>query len=117
MEQRISKRGLKLVRILKLRLAWQVAEGTILKLSNLGSYCQGITPSNSKGGLPAPEAGAHAEEGGIRDEIDPSPSRSRGSRDKAETQSNQVNSVPGWSREEPTRRPALRRKQKGGGNP
>ena len=23
--------------------------------------CQGITPSNSKGGLPAPEAGAHAK--------------------------------------------------------
>ena len=66
--------------------------------------CQGITPSNFKGGLPAPEAGAHAEEGGIRDEIDPSPSRSRGSRDKAETQSNRVNSAPGWSREEPTRR-------------
>ena len=28
--------------------------------------CQGITPSNSKGGLPAPEAGARTQEGGIR---------------------------------------------------
>ena len=37
-EQRISEQGLELIRILKLRLAWQVAEGTILKLSNLGSY-------------------------------------------------------------------------------
>ena len=51
-------------------------------------HCQGITPSNSKGGLPAPEAGAHAEEGGIRDEVDLSPSRSVDSQDKAETQSN-----------------------------
>ena len=36
----MSEQGLKLVRILKLRLAWQVAEGTILKLSNLGSYSE-----------------------------------------------------------------------------
>ena len=36
---------------------------------------------------------------------------------KQKPQSNQVNSAPGWSREEPTRRPALRWKQKGGGNP
>ena len=27
--------------------------------------CQEITPSNSKGGLPAPEAEVHAQEGGI----------------------------------------------------
>ena len=39
-EQRISKQGLELVRILKPRLAGQVAEGTILKLSNLGSYSE-----------------------------------------------------------------------------
>ena len=45
--------------------------------------CQGVTPSNSKVDLPAPEAGARAERGGVRDEIDPSPSRSEGSQDKA----------------------------------
>ena len=34
----MSEQGLELVRILKLRLAKQVTKGTILKLSNLGSY-------------------------------------------------------------------------------
>ena len=46
--------------------------------------CQGITPSSSKGGLPAPEAGARAQEGGIRAKIDLTPSQSGGSQDKAE---------------------------------
>ena len=49
--------------------------------------CQGVTPSNFKGGLPAPEARAYAEEGGIRDEIDPSPSRSKARKTKQNTQS------------------------------
>ena len=30
--------------------------------------CQGVTPSNSKGGLPAPEARAHTQEGGVKAE-------------------------------------------------
>ena len=38
--KRISKQGLELVRILKLRLARQVTKGTILKLLNLGSYSE-----------------------------------------------------------------------------
>ena len=36
----MSEQGLELVRILKLRLAGQVTKGTILKLSNLGSYSE-----------------------------------------------------------------------------
>ena len=75
--------------------------------------CQGITPSNSKGGLSAPEAGAHAEEGGIRDEIDPSPSRSGDLQDKAETQSSRVNSAPGWSREERDQEAPLKKEASG----
>ena len=31
--------------------------------------CQGVTPSNSKGGLPAPEAKAHAQEGDVEAEL------------------------------------------------
>ena len=50
------------------------------------TVCQGITPSNSKGGLPAPEARACAQEGGIRAKIDLAPSRSGDSQDKAELQ-------------------------------
>ena len=69
------------------------------------TFCQGITPSNSKGGLPAPEAGARAEEEGIRDEIDPSPSRSESSQDKAEPQAVGLTQPPRESREERTRRP------------
>ena len=46
--------------------------------------CQGITPSNFKGGLPAPEAGACVQEGGVRAKINLTPSRSGGSQDKAE---------------------------------
>ena len=67
--------------------------------------CQGITPSNSKGGLPAPEARARAEEGGVRDEIDPSPSRLKSSQDKAEPQAVGLTQPPRESREERTRRP------------
>ena len=58
------------------------------------SYCQGITPSNSKGGLPAPEARARVREGGIRDEIDPSPSRSKSSQDKAEPRTAELTQLP-----------------------
>ena len=79
--------------------------------------CQGITPSNSKGGLPAPEAGAHARKGGIRDEVDPSPSQSGDSQDKAETQSNQVNSAPGWSREEQDQEAPLKKEAESGSDP
>ena len=43
-----------------------------------------LPPSNSKGGLPAPEARAHAQEGGVRVKIDLTPSRSGGLQDKAE---------------------------------
>ena len=56
--------------------------------------CQGITPSNSKGGLPAPEAGARAEEEGIRDKIDLSPSRSKSLQDKAEPQTAKLTQLP-----------------------
>ena len=56
--------------------------------------CQGITPSNSKGGLPAPEAGTRAEEGGVRDEIDPSPSRLKSLQDKAEPQTAKLTQLP-----------------------
>ena len=72
---------------------------------SLHPLCQGITPSNSKGGLPAPEAGARAEKGGIRDEIDPSPSQSKSSQDKAEPQAVGLTQPPRESREERTRRP------------
>ena len=58
------------------------------------AQCQGITPSNSKGGLPAPEARARAEEGGIRDEIDPSPSQLESSQDKAEPQTAELTQLP-----------------------
>ena len=47
--------------------------------------CQGVTPSNSKGGLPAPEARAHAQEGGIDGQVDSAPSWLEGLRDKAES--------------------------------
>ena len=67
--------------------------------------CQGITPSNSKGGLPAPEAGARVEEEGVRDEIDPSPSRSEDLQDKAEPQAVGLTQPPRESRRERTRRP------------
>ena len=49
------------------------------------SPCQGVTPSNSKGGLPAPEAGVHVQEGGIEGRIDSAPSQSKSSQDKAES--------------------------------
>ena len=67
---------------------------SLVTFSSTTPLCQGITPSNSKGGLPAPEAGAHAEEGGIRDEIDPSPSRSKSSQDKAEPQTAELTQRP-----------------------
>ena len=95
----------------------QVRSCTDLILTNLTVVCQGITPSNSKGGLPAPEAGAHAEEEGVRDEIDPPPSRSEGSQDKAETQSNRVNSAPGWSREERDQEAPLKKEAGSGSDP
>ena len=63
-------------------------------LENLWTWCQGITPSNSKGGLPAPEAGTRAEEGGVRDEIDPSPSQLKSSQDKAEPQTAELTQLP-----------------------
>ena len=56
--------------------------------------CQGITPSNSKGGLPAPEAGAYARKGGVRDKIDLSPSQSECSQDKAEPQTAELTQLP-----------------------
>ena len=45
------------------------------------------------------------KEGGIRDEIDPSPSRSKSSRDKAEPQAVGLTQPPRESRESETRRP------------
>ena len=80
-------------------------------------FCQGITPSNSKGGLPAPEAGARAQEGGVGAKIDLAPSRSEDSQDKAETQSSRVDSAPRWSREERDQEAPLRRKQRAGMTP
>ena len=56
--------------------------------------CQGVTPSNSKVGLPAPEARARAEEGGVRDKIDLSPSRSESLQDKAEPQTAELTQLP-----------------------
>ena len=41
-----------------------------------------------------PEAGARAREGGVRDEIDPSPSRSKNSQDKAEPQTAELTQLP-----------------------
>ena len=79
--------------------------------------CQGITPSNSKGGLPAPEAGARAEEEGIRDKIDLSPSRSEDLQDKAEPQAVGLTQPPRESREEPDQEARPRRKQRTGGYP
>ena len=46
--------------------------------------CQGVTPSNSKGGLPAPEARARAQEGGVGAKIDLASSRLEDLQDKAE---------------------------------
>ena len=57
-------------------------------------HCQGITPSNSKGGLPAPEAGVCAQEGGVRAKIDLAPSRSEGLQDKAEPQTAELTQLP-----------------------
>ena len=79
--------------------------------------CQGITPSNSKGGLPAPEAGARAEEEGVRDEIDPSPSRSEDSQDKAETSSSRVNPTTEGVEGRADQEAPLRRKQRVGMTP
>ena len=42
---------------------------TRLMCATLVLWCQGVTPSNYKGGLPAPEAGAHTQEGGIEAEL------------------------------------------------
>ena len=47
--------------------------------------CQGVTPSNSKGGLPALEARACAQEGGVESQVDSAPSRLKSSQDKAES--------------------------------
>ena len=58
------------------------------------NLCQGITPSNSKGGLPAPEAGARTQEGGVRAKIDLAPSRSGDSQDKAEPQTAELTQLP-----------------------
>ena len=82
-----------------------------------GSLCQGITPSNSKGGLPAPEAGARAEEEGVRDEIDPSPSQSKSSQDKAEPQTAELTQRPEGVEGERDQETPLRWKQRVGVTP
>ena len=68
--------------------------------------CQGVTPSNSKGGLPAPEAGACAREKGIEGQVDSAPSQSEGLQDIAESL------VKSQNQEVP-----LRRKQRVGATP
>ena len=57
------------------------------------------------------------KEGGIRAKIDLTPSQSGGSRDKAETQSNRVNSAPGWSREELDQKAPLKKEARSGDDP
>ena len=57
------------------------------------------------------------EEGGIRAKIDLTPSRSGDSQDKAETQSNQVNSAPGWLREEQDQEAPLKKEAESGNDP
>ena len=81
------------------------------------SKCQGITPSNSKGGLPAPEAGARAEEEGIRVKIDLTPSRSEDLQDKAEPQAVGLTQPPRESRRERDQETPLRWKQRVGVTP
>ena len=51
---------------------WNIMKypGTLWNIIEHGrTSCQGITPSNSKGGLPAPEAEACTQQGGIEAEL------------------------------------------------
>ena len=66
----------------------------VYEQSQIEEPCQGITPSNSKGGLPAPEAGACAQEGGVGAKIDLAPSQSGDSQDKAEPQTAELTQLP-----------------------
>ena len=98
----------------------QWRQGTYLVflfIEHEGGNCQGITPSNSKGGLPAPEARARTEEGGIRDEIDPSPSRLKSSQDKAGPQTAELTQLPKGVEGRADQEAPLRRKQRVGMTP
>ena len=78
--------------------------------------CQGVTPSNSKGGLPAPEAKAHVQEGGIEAEL----TQPLAGREACETKQRldiRVDSVPSQSREEPDQEALLKKEAESRDNP
>ena len=81
-----------------------------------GCNCQGITPFNSKGGLPAPEAGTHAQEGGIKAELTQPLAGQKACKTK-QNQGSQVDSVPRWSREEPDQEACLKKEAERRGQP
>ena len=55
-------------------MRWNLRHQSQGTRNHFDGSCQGITPSNSKGGLPAPEAGVHAQEEGVRAKINLTPS-------------------------------------------
>ena len=59
----------------------------------------GNYPSNSKGGLPAPEARTCAQEGGVEAELT-QPLASQRAHKTKQNQGSRVDSVPRWLREE-----------------
>ena len=80
------------------------------------SKCQGVTPSNSKGGLPAPEAEARAQEGDVEAELT-QPLVGRKACKTKQRQGIQVDSVPSQSREEPDQEASLKMEAESGDNP
>ena len=78
--------------------------------------CQGVTPSNSKGGLPAPEAKARTQEGSVKAELT-QPLAGRKARKTKQRPGIQVDSVLSQSRKERDQETSLRRKQRAGATP
>ena len=74
----------------------------------------GSNPLQLQGRPTCPRGQSARREGGIRDEIDPSPSRSEDLQDKAEPQAVGLTQPPRESREEPDQEARPRRKQNGG---
>ena len=79
-------------------------------------HCQGVTPSNSKGGLPAPEAGVRVQEEGVEAELT-QPLAGRKAHKTKQNQGIRVDSVPRWSREEPDQEACLKKEAERQGQP
>ena len=77
-----------------------------------GSY----PPPNSKGGLPAPEAKACAQEGGVEGELTQLLAGWK-AREAKQRPDIQVDSVPSQSREEPDQEASLKKEAESGSNP